>query len=198
MQIHNSQKNKIKAWGLVEIMISIGIFGVAIISITSLNARSFNKIKDNELTDQSNRIMISAAEYFKSPAQDVQDLLRTVPEVSTPSVPAYFKLPSTVNNPFVIDASNIESSNWRWEKVTSLPLPTTLGNCTAGSIYQIVFKSAATADSASLTSGFLLCSQVVVEKRTYGYQITSNISYRVGGIDKTNQIKAYRPFTYAD
>lgn len=57
-----------KAFGLVEIIVAIAIFGTAMIATIALAIGSLRTVQDNELADTANSVMIGTMEYMKSPA----------------------------------------------------------------------------------------------------------------------------------
>ena len=174
---------KLKAWGLVEILIAMTIFAVAIISITSLNARNYTIIKNNELADQANKVMISAVEYFKAPAANVQTFLTT--NVTGTEAKSFWL---DVNSN-VIDASR-NDLQFQWISSTT---PEDFANCTNSSAYKVTFKAA-----DGTISAFLVCLKVDIKKQNNGFQIVSYITYFLSSVPTTNSIVGYRPFTYLD
>jgi type II secretory pathway pseudopilin PulG len=62
------QTNKTKkAFGLLEALIAIGVFGVTIVIGLSLIVKSLKVIKDNQTSDQAASFMVASLEYIKSP-----------------------------------------------------------------------------------------------------------------------------------
>ena len=61
------KKLNIKAFGLLESIVAIGIFGVTIVVGLSLIVKSLAVIKDNQITDQASAFMYSSLEYVRSP-----------------------------------------------------------------------------------------------------------------------------------
>lgn len=55
------------AFGLLESVVAIGVFGVTIIMGLSLIVKSLRVIKDNQVSDQAASVMISSLEYVRSP-----------------------------------------------------------------------------------------------------------------------------------
>lgn len=56
------------AFGLLESVVAIGVFGVTIIMGLSLIVKSLRIIKDNQISDQAASVMISSLEYARSPS----------------------------------------------------------------------------------------------------------------------------------
>jgi len=65
MRQSNSKK---KAFGLVEIIVALAIFGTAMIATIAIAIGSLRTVQDNELADTANSVMIGSMEYMKSPA----------------------------------------------------------------------------------------------------------------------------------
>ena len=62
-------KNK-KAFGLLESLVAIAIFGVTIVMALSLIVKSLKIIKDNQISDDAAAVMVSALEYTRAPSAD--------------------------------------------------------------------------------------------------------------------------------
>lgn len=60
------QKNY-KAFGLLESVVAIGVFGVTIIMGLSLIVKSLRVVKENQVSDQAAAVMVSSLEYVRSP-----------------------------------------------------------------------------------------------------------------------------------
>lgn len=65
-------KNKNKAFGLVEALLALAVFGTTIIAATSVTIQSLRTIKDNELADFSNSVMVRSLELAKSNTATIQ------------------------------------------------------------------------------------------------------------------------------
>lgn len=185
-----SNNKKIRGWGLVEILISMTIYAVAIITITSLNLKNYYIIRQNELADRANKLMIGAIEYFKSPAQEVQDLLAA--NLTSNGQAAEYVLTNTSRT------VDIESSatpvDWQFQASGSTSIA-----CKSGASSQVSFKYSV--KSTKVTDNFLSCIYVLVVKGTTGYTITANLSYQKSSSASelvSSSLIGFRPFTYYD
>ena len=61
------KKSNMKAFGLLESIIAIGVFGVTIVVGLSLIVKSLAIIKDNQVADQASAFVYSSLEYVRSP-----------------------------------------------------------------------------------------------------------------------------------
>lgn len=179
----NTNKN-LKAWGLVEILISMTIYAVAIISITSLNARNYLIIRDNELTDRANKLMVAATEYFKSPADEVQVILAS--DLTSLNQTKTYILNNDSNTIDLTD--DINAMEWETTTITNFPCnnPSDVSNVTF-----IIDNSGYTS-----SDNFLTCIRVEVTRKANGYKINSIMNYKKGEDLTYNNLIAYRPFTY--
>lgn len=174
--------NKIKGFGLIEILISLVIFAVGVISVTTLNVKTYRIIKNNELADFADRTMVKSLEYFKTPTIDVQTNLEN-----------WMNSSPTKNVEVSIDPSSlIDDSLPLLFRVLGYPSVMTLqDSCDPAGLYKI------TTSPTSIYNGFVICEQVFIEKKTNGYKITSKVIYDIGVSEpKINQLIGYRPFTY--
>lgn len=172
-QLHN----KIKGFGLFEILISLVLFAVGVIAVTSLNAKTYKIIKNNELADFADRTMVKSLEYFKTPTtSDVQAQI----EGWTGTSP--FRANTYITS--IVD----ESSGLTFSLKDNLFAPISICDSTSS------FKLKTTV--GSIYEGFNICEQTIIEKKINGYKITSRIVYDIGSETKINQLIGYRPFTY--
>ena len=173
LQLHN----KIKGFGLFEILISLALFAGGVISVTSLNVKTYGIIKNNELADFADRTMVKALEYFKTPTtNDVQVQMEgwtgTSPYIANTYITS------------IVD----ESSELIFAFKDHLIAP--ISSCDPAS----PFKLKTTV--GSLYEGFNICEQTIIEKKINGYKITSRVVYDIGSETRINQLIGYRPFTY--
>lgn len=188
--IQSTKSNKnFSAWGLVEILISMAIYAVAIVSITSLNAKNYYKIRENELADRSNKLLISAVEYFKSPAQDVQiRYLNPIPVAGHFS----YVLDSTSREIKLITAGN-EVEAFVWEPKSDVGYRAKLASCDTNSATRVTYMLTDTQ-----ADPFLTCLRVDIDRKENGYKISAWMRYLRGGEWVDTNIIGYRPFTYVD
>jgi prepilin-type N-terminal cleavage/methylation domain-containing protein len=180
MTLLHHKKNK--GFGIIEILISLAIFAIGVISITSLNAKTYRVIKNNELSDFADRTMVKALEYFKSPTtSDIQDKLEGW-ILSGGGTEAYCSIisTSTIDESIKLEFEYQDAGNY-------FPKPPT---CLSGNPYKL------NTSAESIYKDFYICEQIFVEKMTNGYKITSKVVYKIDTETKTNQLIGYRPFTY--
>lgn len=175
-------RHQIKAWGLVEILISMTIYAVAIVGITSLNARNYFMIRENELADRANKVMLSSMEYFKSPALEVQDMLIT--QFPSTNVTKSFYLNSDSNQ---IDLNSGSINKMVWAVSANNPV------CNSSAVRRVYFIL-----NDYSSDNFLLCLRVEITRKPNGFMINSIIEYEKNGKLISNNLIGYRPFTYED
>jgi hypothetical protein len=184
-----SRHFKIKGFGLFEILISLAIFAIGIISITSLNVKTYMVIKNNELIDFADRTMIKALEYFKAPT--------TTTTATTPGIQTLLEgwMNNVSNTNKVVNLSIDSSSALDDSTILKFKLQnfnnSSISECNLGE-----YKISTT--TGSIYEGFDICEQVIIEKKENGYKITSRIVYKIATETKINQIIGYRPFTYVE
>jgi type II secretory pathway pseudopilin PulG len=164
---------KQKAFGLVEIIISLAVFGTAIIATMSLTVRSYVTVKNNELGDLANSIMISSSEYFKSPNA------KTILPAAGTSGSFYFNLTSPINiNPGTQTVTNLSFNR---QTQTSQKINT----CDSGSAYKVAFTN-----TTGLPNNFILCNQVIIQPQADGsYMILSEVVFNTSkGLDQSELI----------
>ena len=195
-------------------LIAMAIFAIAVISITSLNARSYMQIKTNELNDFANIFMVSSMEFMKTPTSTtasgtaVQTLIENAIAASG-STEVCFRMTGAineaaptfgiihVNNPLLCP-SGIAGTTPADIAVRNSVL--NLTNCNTSNTYRLSITGVN-------ISGLLACNIIIVKKvqtpQQQGYFIISRISYRTPIKDPTtnsqfrvNEIFGFRPFTY--
>jgi Tfp pilus assembly protein FimT len=190
-----NKNKKLKASGLIEMLIAMAIFAVAIVAITALNAKNYQQIKTNEITDVANRIMVSNLEFMKAPTtttnlgssgQGIQELLESY--LSSPSDIVCFKPTAPLDNITNFDVVQV---------TTPCSITTKINKCdTSNSAYKL------TAPSSTALAGLWICNQIIVRMDPIqrGYIINSVIVYQTPKSSPTdpvvNEIIGFRPFTY--
>lgn len=200
------KNRKLKAAGLIEILIAMVIFAIAIVAITSLNAKNYRQIKANEITDLANKLMVSSLEYLKAPTTNTLEGNGIQEQLE-----AFFQDDPTKDYICIRVDGEIDSNDFNITKVTCPNDPLTSANrlkfdeCTNGSEYLL--------DSSigSGLEGITICNQIVVEKqlstsvpgRPDGYKIISRVVYKTPIWNKDNEsyfyineIFGFRPFTF--
>jgi len=184
---------KLNASGLIEMLIAMAIFAIAIVAITSLNAKNYQQIKTNEITDIANRIMVSNLEFMKAPTtttnlgssgQGIQELLESY--LTTPSDVVCFKPTSPLDNITNFDVAQVTT-----------PCPAKINRCdTSNTAYKLANPT------NSVLSGLWICNQIIVRMDPVqrGYVINSVIVFQTPKSSPTvpvvNEIIGFRPFTY--
>jgi len=168
----------IKAFGLVEILVGLAIFSTAIIATVTIAVNSYKAVKNNELADLANSVMIRSVEYFKSPSS-IGSL--TPAGSATSTAPVYYKLNVTIS------PETTGTDSLSFVRVTTNVQPLT--ECTESSEYRVNFSSTQNLESST----FLLCNQIIVEPLTEGgYIIKSRIVYQTSKGTETAEILGYR------
>jgi type II secretory pathway component PulJ len=185
MKLLHLHRKKIFGFGLFEILISLAIFAVGVISITSLNVKTYRVIKNNELMDFADRTMVKALEYFKSPTtNDLQNMIELEMNAQGNTTKS---INYSIDSNSLVDDGTVLNFVKRSYDATSL-----ISTCTNGSLYKL------STSPDSLYSGFDICEQIIIEKKVNGYKITSRVVYSIDTGTKINQLIGYRPFTYAE
>lgn len=165
---------KIKAFGLVEILVSLVIFGIAVIAVTNLTVSSYRIVKDNELSDMSNSLMLRGMEYFKS-AKSITAL-----SAITAGSTVYFKINSGIGTEVGNPAADPSTDN-----LPVLVAGGAITSCTEGSAYKVYVYN---------FSAFLLCNQIAVTKTaTNDFIIKSTVIYQKSRQMATGELLGYRP-----
>lgn len=162
-----------KAFGMVEILVAIAVFGTAIVSATAFTIKSLRIIKDNELRDQATAIMVRTLEYTKSDAI-------TTNEVGDPgsNTVRYFAVKGDPANP-ADGALKLE------EQIPGSPLDS--ASCAnSNSVYFVNVN-------ATVEANFLLCNQIILTG-TIGdnYEVSSRVVYKLGDKYETNELKGFK------
>ncbi len=153
---NNKREKNYKAFGLLESVVAIGVFGVTIIMGLSLIVKSLRVIKENQISDQTAAVMISSLEFVRSPQFPVTDLRNG----------SYYK----------VKIDTMDSSVEGIEEVASSGL--TINNCTPSSEFFIDIDG----DESFVT----FCNQISVEysdstNPNSDFLIRSRVVYSVGG-----------------
>lgn len=207
--MHTHKKNNnFSAAGLIEILIAMVIFAIAIVAITSLNAKNFRQIKANEISDLANKLMISSLEYLKAPTTNTEQG-EGIQEIIEGFLGSDDFTCLKVNG-------NIDTSAFSIEEVTGFECPSNLienpekrlkfNECN-GSSYklqanqgsgleglnicnQIIIKRQERDELANTPDGFFIISRVVYETPVKNTQNNSNFY--------VNEIYGFRPLTYEE
>jgi len=181
----NLIKKQFKAFGLVESLVAMAVFGTAIIMITSLSAKSLRTVKENELADFANSIMVRSMEYVRSDQVDNASFNNY--NIDTFSGKIYFKITGDLSDPAaLISAYAIDDDPLQQTAFERNLAINNLSNCD-GSSYKI--------DVTGNTewSKLIICNQLSLEKdASNNFIITSTVVYK--GLDdyKVTQMRGYK------
>lgn len=153
------KQKRLAAFGLAEIIVALGIFGSAMVITIALAIGSLRTVKDNELADTANTIMIRSMEYLKSPSSS--GIFASA-------------LSGTSTRVYAVDGA-ISSTNITGEvklkDLTSSGTNTiTVDNCSETSPYVVVVSD---------TPGFLACNQIIIKRNSNNtFELQSIVIYR--------------------
>jgi hypothetical protein len=173
------QNNKIKAFGLAEILVGLAITGGILITIMSVAMSTYRQVKDNEMGDVANNVMVMGVEYFKTPVSDISKEPAKTLNAITVGQFKVFKVLSSVDD---------DPKNFQLKEVTNVVSGTEtndLTDCSATSDYAVKFKNA--------TDKFVLCNKITVTRTASGYNIFSTVIYKtIRGDLRTSHIIGIR------
>lgn len=163
-----------KAFGLVEIIVALGIFGTAIVTTIALTVNSYLAVKNNELADLANSVMVRSMEYFKSPSG-----IEILKNRQTPTAPkAFFAVATDVS------ISDVNAGLTFVQKTGAQQITT----CDTGSEYKVDLI-----EVQGIPSDFLMCNQVIAETQTDGsFLLKSIVYYKRGDLLLNSQLIGYR------
>lgn len=164
-------KNKKTAFGLVESLLAIAIFGTAIITATAVTISSLKIVKDNELADFATSMIIRTVEFTKSTELAAAEL-----EGNTPSGPWYF----------IVEGNPADSSDALG--IVSASTGGVINDCTSSSDYYIDVV-----DAAGNSSGFVLCIQLITNQLSSGnYETRVRGVYVLSGETRITEVSGFR------
>jgi hypothetical protein len=172
---------KLKAFGLAEVLIGLAITGGVLITITSVGLSAYRQVKDNELGDYANNVMLMGVEFFKTPLSDVTDTKSAAYLLS--------KIDNNTTGVFIIsseiDVAVDDATQFAITRTQDSTDTTELKKCDVDDNYQVNFDN--------VKNKFQLCNKIVITRSSSGYFITSYVAYKTGrGVVKTSQIIGYR------
>lgn len=163
---------KYRAFGILEVLVAIVIFGTTFLLATMVTVKSLKTVKENELTDLANSIMIRTMEFAKSPAISVNSLQNGNAE------PWSFYLDGDISDPQVsLNASQIIYDSSISEKIKT---------CDESSQFKVDFTA-----SGSL---FLICNQIFVETipSSTSLKVTVRVVYLLSDGLHFSEVKGYK------
>lgn len=160
-------KKKYRAFGLVEALIGIAIFGVAIVVATAVSIDSLKQVKENEVADFANSVMVQTLEFSKS-----NKVALTTLQGNGNTFQA-FKIDGSLENITGISLQNDTT------KLAS-------NACSTTSPYYINIDWPEYTEST-------LCNQIIVEATSSGnFKITSRVVYSLEDEVRVSEILGYR------
>ncbi|MCA9383899.1 hypothetical protein KC909_06075 [Candidatus Dojkabacteria bacterium] len=165
---------KVKAFGLVEALLALAIFGTAIIAATAVTIKSLRTVKNNELADFANSVMVRSMEYTRSESGTNAVLSALGPE------PWLFSLQGDVTDPnstiFLADQAADPDPNRQLD----------IDECTSTSRYLIDMSG------DPELAGLLFCNQIIVETLGDNYQVTSRMVFQTGNEFQFAEITGFK------
>jgi type II secretory pathway pseudopilin PulG len=174
----NRSELKMKAFGLAEIIVALGIFGTAMIATVAVAVSSLRTVKDNELSDLANSVVIRSIEYMKSPA--VVDVLTNLEAGSSDHV---FEITNPISSS--PDDQKLEVVEKTGEYGTDNI--TTCGDTGVSARYRI---------SITDQPNFVICNQIkVTDFGKSRFEIRSIVVYQTSKGLQTTELIGYRNTT---
>jgi type II secretory pathway pseudopilin PulG len=165
MQI--KRKRNLGAFGLLESVVAIGVFGASIIVGLSLIVKSLGIIKDNQISDQAAAFMVTSLEYMRSP----------IVKANTLSEDYYH----VVINNNQIAAVQVDPSASLLDET----------NCSEGSVF---FVDVDGPDSSALVCNQLTVQKVNNSDPNSNLIITSRIVYKLSKDTITREIRGFKNY----
>lgn len=191
MEVLPKLNTRYKAASLVEILVVLAIVASSMVAVANVNIQAQISLKDNEIIDAANGVMIQALEVAKSPSQvSVVD-------------PAGNLIPGNIQGYYSLDLNSGSSQGVVLRKQTFSN--TKITNCNSTSPYLVDWTTNGVgATSTSLDPNVNnICVQVIIteEQRplivdTY-YKIESIVIFNISDGQESNSIIGYRRDDYA-
>ena len=171
---HN--KHKTNGFGLAEVLVGLAITGGVLITIMSVAISAYRQVKNNEMGDYANNVMIMSVEYFKTPISDVTKEPASILNAITLGKYQVFKINGYLND----DAAN-------FQVIQTSPQPLSLidGNLPDDVAKDLDSCSSLNPDyffvrvnSNDQASQIQLCNKIVIAHDINGYRILSIIAYQ--------------------
>lgn len=180
-------KKRLKATSLVEVLVVLAVISLTIVFSVSLVAKARVVVKNNEIQDQANGLMIKALEIFKSPS----DIFIPAEAGLTNTAASYsfsFDKNSSVVNPDVPAVEpNSGGTTLLYQQSDG---PITICDANTNPVYRL--------DRFS----FPFCEQILISPKqdvlvnqTY-YEIIVNVVYELNNKQVQDSIKTYRYYGF--
>lgn len=164
---YNNQQSR-NAFGLVEIIVAIAIFATAMIATVSLAIGSLRTVKDNELADTANAVMVGSMEYMKSPA----------------AVPVLNQLTAGRREFAFSVSSEIDTENPNLTTLRQMDQADVINTCSDSSEYRVVLRD---------FPDFLVCNQILLQQAAgNSFEIRSIVYYQTSKGISRNELIGYR------
>lgn len=169
-----------KAFGLAEVVVAIAIFGVVMVITISMTVAALRTVKDNELSDLANSIMITSLEYAKSPAGFNAISGGTVATGSLRS----FKV-----NTSLYDPNNPNFTDFQLQEVNQT---NRISTCNSNSRFLVKIASSNSPGTSELNN-FRVCNQLLIQEASdQTVTITSVVVYTVSGRTTISELVGFK------
>lgn len=174
MTILPKNKRKLPAIGLLEILIVLAIVSVTMVGAFQISLQGLRVVKNNEVADYANTLMLQALEIAKNPADVKVSSNSTITNFN-----GSYRLQRLADNTAVM-----------WLVTTSLT-PASGSTCSKNSTYYLDISN-----SGATTSPSIICLQLrVQQQQNLGinvYQITSRVMYSLNGQVIEQEVVGFR------
>jgi hypothetical protein len=162
-----------KATSLIEVVVVLAIISITIIASMTLVVKANVSIKNNELIDSANNILLEALEFSKSPGK-----------ARYKSPLDILNLSAGLNNTYYFSYNKDSTGSFLKYEIDGAAALTSFDDCVAYPVYKIN------------TVPFTLCLQVQIIPRplltSKYYEINVAIAYDLNGRRVTDNLKTYR------
>lgn len=141
MAVSQFNKKVFNAVSLVEVVVVLGIIATTLVSAAQLSVRMTRTIKDNEISDFTNGVVLQALEIAKSPAA-----VKLASAAGGGSSTGSYRL----------DRSGAQAVLWRESQTVNR-----ITNCTSASPYRVQIADG----SQQLLGEALVCLQILIQPR---------------------------------
>lgn len=170
---------KLQASSLAEVLIVLGIISTTIIASTSLVINSLVTVRENEISDAANGLLVQTVEIIKSPSNIyVSDNIFTSGSVGQTY---YFRLK--------------EGSNSSASFLEYISGGSPINTCTASSPY---YKSLNLNNNTSVNSCLQIQIKPVKANTKVNYEITALIVYNIRSDTQIRYLRAYRTESFIE
>lgn len=172
MKTQLKYNHKIKATGLVEVIVVIAILAMTMLAVVGVTTRALRQVKRNEIEDRVTGIQLRALEYIKSPI----DISANNIDLPTSTNPNYYSVNFNANNGQLVLTPQVLTQN------LSKQAPY---NCNSSSVYFV----------SGLDSGDVVCNQIIITRPDAGkevYEVRSVLVYQALDEFYSKELLGYR------